>query len=445
MNTYTKFIPRLFAVVLLFFSSFNLYGQEKIRETIDYLICDTSIVREVSKDIILNYNHTNSTSTFMMVNNIASNTITMYIEPLFINDFEIYFDWVFFCGYTFVDESESTKKAIVGYFPLGLFPVSSLNYYVYDDYKEFKKLDVYETAQKQKEQNIHLVMTGSTEGIHSNAIVDMAIFATPTTFAPFITKDKNENFDDVAVTESYIVVSSRNKVMDVPIINFLYFKKPLNTTQNIFTNPYDKFRVTNPVVESPVFLEFTHNNNFVATYKIEGFSRIAMLALSVTNTSYRAFEILANQSWPNIPIDIKYQGNEKLYCILARVKTGYSPIPPTRIYRVTSDDLLNITSNGQGIKYTKDYSHFWSLDRATYGTQLFVTSGSTGHLSRMLWFNPLLSFGCAERFDYQYNVGDLDGNLEKDFTTLSPWNTIPLTEKMTRVITIPLHFTCGSF
>lgn len=437
------FIPRLLSAVLFFSASYFLYGQEHRRETIDYRICDTSIVREVSKDSILNYNHTQNTSTLMLVKNIL-NMPTKYIEPLYINDIEMFGDWILFCGYMLVDESESVKKAMVGYYSLDSFPNGPINYYLIEDCKELKKLDFYQIETEPIEKGIHLVMTGTTDGTRSDVLVDVPVFVIPGDFKIYFSDDDNENFDDVAVTADYVVVSSRNRVQEIPIIEFLYFKKPSYTGQHIFLFPHDRFFVYNPVVETPVFLEHVEANNYVAVYKVEGFSRIAMLALNVANASYRAFEIMADQSWPNIPIDIKYSMGKSIYCILARVRGGYNPNPPTQIYRVTSDDLLGNTSNGLGLKYTENYTYFWSLDRLTDGTQRFVTSGGTGNLSTMLWFDPLQVYGCADRFVYQYNVGKLNGSFEKDLVLDIVTKIIPINEYENREKNIPFPVKCAT-
>lgn len=406
-----SFIPQMIAVLIFFSISIPVVGQEMIRGAVDYLLCDTSIVRGITRDTTLVYNrnltsipNTTSSFSFVMESN-PTHMWTLYIDSLYVNDFELFERYVYFCGYKTV---EGGKRAMLGYFKLDDYPDINFYYYVLDDSKELKKLDVYKTVEFQYYEQTHLVATGTTSGSRSDVLVDMAMF-TPWTLNchMYFSNDENENFDDVAVTDKYVVVSSRSKIQNIPYINLWYYQRPHFVGQHIFNNNVDYCYIHNPVPTSPVILEFTKIDSFVAVYKEEGFSRIAMLKMDAMNPNYDIFEIEALEQWPSIPIDVKYQYGTSLFDILARV-SNYQKLtfdPLMHIYHVTPNDLNGISPNGNITRYTDINYHLWSLDKQKGLSSQFIVSGAAGQIPKLFRFYYNRWNDCTDSIGYRYFRG----------------------------------------
>lgn len=419
-NSKHRFIPRLFAVVMFLTFSISAIGQDLIRETIDYLLCDTSIIRETSKDSVMIYNRRN-TSTFMLATPGDNNAFTMYIEPIYVNDFEVFERNVYFCGYKLED---GIKKAIIGRFYLYNFPYNNnpnyyIPYYVVDECTEFKKLDVYRTEEGAPYNmfDIHVVATGATES-RSDAILDMIMTTSLPGGVPFncflyLSSDKNESFDDVAVTDNYVVVSSRIKTEENPSVIFWHFARPTLIGDNIFSTSINNLCVKTPDAETPVFIEHTVLDKYVATYKIDGYSRIAMLKLEALNTNYNSVEITGIPMGNIFPMDIKYNRRNGVYGILARgeVGTNLDYDLQMKIYHITPAIIQNTAPYGEGTWYP--YNQVWSIDPQNKTANRFVASAGFSNLVRMLRYNHYQWPGCSSRFEYNYDIGKFEGTLYK--------------------------------
>lgn len=422
-NNINSFIPRLFALALFVSTSFSAIGQDLIRETVDYLLCDTSIIRETSKDTVLIYNQRRNhfaTSTFMLVTQGDNYTFTMYIEPIYVNDFEVFDKNVFFCGYKLED---GIKKAIIGSFSLHNIPnydsLYFFRYYVIDECKEFKKLDVYRTDEGIPfgTFDIHVVSTGTT-GTRSDALVDMVMMSSlpggvPINCNLYLSNDTNENLDDVAVTDNYVIVSSRTKDKGDLVVNFWHFGRPTVVGENIFCTSINNLCVKTPIAETPVFLEHTKVNDYVATYKINGYSRIAMLQLEALNPNYNSVEITGIPMDNIFPMDIKYNRRNGVHDILARGEAGINLDYDLqmKIYHITPAIIQNTAPYGEGTWYP--YNQVWSIDPQNKTSNRFVASAGAANLVRMLRYNHYQWTGCSSRFEYNYDIGKFTGSLYK--------------------------------
>ena len=420
MNTYTKFIPRLFAVVLFLSIVHPVIGQDYIRGSDSHAYGVFSIIRETAKDTVLIYYRKPESSTFMLVANGNVNVQTIKINPIFVNDFEVYNNVVFYCGYVL---EGNEKKAILGHFNLKLFPNSSITYYKIYDCQELKKLDVYHTVEFQDYGEIRMVSIGTSSGVRSDVLVDL----TTNTLFPMncdmhFSYSENENFDDVAVTDKYVVVSSRNKEQENLVVDFWYYKKPHYVGQDIFNSNANRFRIYSPMIDSPVILEHTRKDSVAAVYKVAGFNRMAMLSLNVPDDTYRIFEIMGDTTETVFPIDIKYNTRNSVYAILAHKegRMDITFIPPMQIYFVTQNDLAGLTINGQGTNYIDEYFHIWSLAPLRKTSDDFVASGSAIDFPRLFHFNNVKWGPCSNNFEYQYYRGNLKGHYTE--ITISPYS-----------------------
>ncbi len=448
-NSKHRFIPRLLAVMMFLSSSFTVIGQDLIRGAIDYLICDTSIVRGIAKDTTLIYNRINSYrgngSTFSLV--VAGNPIAQLMsldeDSIFVNDFEFFKRNVYFCG--FIRES-GYKKAVIGYFKFNPFPNTDIYYYEVLGCNELYKLDIYAIEEMQNSEEIHLVATGTSSNSRSDVLVDMNMeFSVPTNCNIYFSQNENENYDDVAVTKKYIVVSSRNKVQGFPVVDFWFYRKPNHIWQSIFSSNVNRLRINAPMPESPVILEHTRLDSVAAVYKIAGFSEIAMLRLEATSLNYKVLEIVEDTIEKIYPIDIKYNKIDSVYSILARAK-DMQHLPPyapyMQIYHITPGDLLGTTSIGQGKKYTTIFYKLWSLDFWYGANRQFVVSGGAGQIPKLFRFNLSQENTCSERFVFPRYRGELKGVFNE--ITISPYSIyLSRYKKETGEWQIPFPVECG--
>lgn len=315
---------------------------------------------------------------------------------------------------------EGVKYAIIGYFKLNDYPTINLYYYKVSDCEELKKLDVYTIMEIYGIEEVHLVATGTTSGVRSDAIVDMSMSAVPTNCDIYISNDENQSFDDVAATKNYVAVSARNKVQGIPVVDFLFFKRPGHTWQSIFSSNANIFRVTSPTPDSPVVLEHTKDDSVAAVYIIAGFSQMAMLRTEALNANYQIYQITAGQSWPAIPIDIKYHKPTSNYAILARTGNRQDPDfdPPMHIYHVTPSDLNGTSLLGNGTRYTDVMYHLWSLEPQRGFSPQFFISGDAAHIPYLFRIYNNQWGKCTDRFGYYYANGNLKGEWEEK--ALSP-------------------------
>lgn len=154
-----------------------------------------------------------------------------------ISDFEIYNDTVYFCGRA----DSGSIVALFGYFSLVSFPYSSVYCCHIQSLKELKKLAIYNNGNKP-----HVVFTG-TMGKNKSVLSD-AIISSYNSWDFAIAYDTYIDdliFDDVAVTDDYIVSSSRIFNLDSGLIQ--YFHKP-PTYHTMF--PY--YYITRSIEYNPI-------------------------------------------------------------------------------------------------------------------------------------------------------------------------------------------------
>ena len=445
-NSLTKFrfMSRALAVMLLFSASIPVFGQEQIRSASTYMLCDTSIIREISSKVALVYNrHTKSTFSLVEDSN-PNDMVTMYIDSTFlVNDFEIIGNQVYFCGYKIEGDA---KRAMFGFFSLYLFPSVYPTYYCFDDCVAMRKIDVYET-EYQMQWATHLVMTGTTDGSRSDVLVDINIntpYGGGSNCRAYISADESENIDDVAVTEHTVVVSVRKKAYGFSVIDFWRFAQPTTTTQFIFSSNPDRCRITSPVAETPVFLEHTTGDKFVAVCKEAFYARMTLLIPDAVNSLCGVAEIYGDSNQTLYPMDLKYNRQVKVYDILAREcgkgAPKYDPI--MQIYHVTQAVLTNQVSFGTGTWYPHNY--VWSIDplNKAYDNR-FIASGGYGLLPRFFRYIHSQWLLCPEYFEYKFVNGKRQMNCETE--TLSPIKSyyISRDDMVSRKLPIPFPVICG--
>lgn len=402
----TRFLSRLLTAVLFLSATSTAFGQEVIRAIRNAPMSDSSIIRQVTKDTVLISNNFWPKSTFMMLSNSIANAPTIYIDPIFVNDFEIDDKTVYFCGYLL----ENEKRAVYGCFDLHTFPFCTISYYEIPECTELRKIDFY-TIGDMFNSETHFVMTGST-GTRSDALIDVPHTLSPTfNGLAYFSTNEYESIDDVAVIDNYVVVSARDNEYGIPIVNFWQYTKPSSFGTSIFNTSVNRVRVSNPSAGSPVFLEHKGSDDYSAVYKDDVFPRIDMLELSWGATVIKALAISADST--RYPLDIKYHNSTLVYDILARDEGDITiPYfnPKTKVYHVTPSVLNNTVTNGEGTWYPN--RHMWSIDPLGSWAPRFVASGEYMGMVKFFKYSHNQWEYCPERFEFKYENGMITKNVK---------------------------------
>lgn len=417
-NIFSKasFIHKMLIVELFFSVSLSTFGQAEFIRAKSDGYCDTSIIRKCQGDSVLIYNFFDAEAeqSFFLLKTAGNNTPdVIYFDSLYIKDFEIFEKKVYFCGYSYIDEIE---KAMFGFFYLYQFPNTNIYYYNLDDYSVLNKIDVYKTTELQFMEENHLVMTGSASGIRSDLLVDITIPVNAPLYARVHKSDSIcESFDDVAVLNNYVVVSSRNKEYGIPVINYLQFKRPQLLGQNIFSMGFDKIRVSSPVANTIVLLEKSEGDKYASVYRNSGYLQMEMTLLEAPSTIHGGVTILGDKDNKMIrPMDIKYNINYKVYDILARNRhkhenEDYTFLTTMRIYHVTPDEINNVSIFGKGTEYP--WNEVWSIDPYY---SIFIASGCYQDSFRFYGYRHD-QWDCPSYFEYQYFTGKPEGGYVGSF------------------------------
>lgn len=190
-----------------------------------------SIVRNIDDEYNLVYNHGKDNRFYRIdFSSICSSMFFPGRDNMKILDFEIFNDYVFFCG---IDDTIS-PDAVFGYFKLGNFPPTEVYFDVREEWESFTKLDVFII-----EGEYHVVMTAT---YHSGVGTMMDVRGDVSgawIYCDADLRDEYWYFNDVAVTDEYIVYTStgnKDEMIQKAHPNLWYIKKPTSSGYSIFNN-----------------------------------------------------------------------------------------------------------------------------------------------------------------------------------------------------------------
>jgi hypothetical protein len=260
--------------------------------------------------------------------------------------------------------------------------------------------DIYGNIEK------HLVLTGTTTGIRSDALVDMTLFSsipsppTYSNFFAFFSNDGNESLDDVVVTDSLVVVSTRNIVQGLPVIDFLHINKPYSMGQSIFSFPVNHLTLGSPVADSPVLLEHETNNKYAATFKNSGSHTMSMLQLTGPSIVNNCLRIFMDNYETDIPMELKYNRFSSVYDLLAHHYSARNPdyYLMFQIYHITPDVINNIVPYGDITFFNN--STVWSIDPTK--NAYFVASGDSTNYPKWFRYKHDTWENCPRPSAYEY-------------------------------------------
>ncbi len=202
---YCKLLKNSFLVLFALLQG-TAFGQFFIKET-QWVKHDYSIVRQAGYDSFLVYTPYEDANFVLYVDgNSTASVLVLPQLPNFdnyrVNDFEILNDTVFFCG-SRKNSQAVCQSAVFGYFPLSNFPYGNVYLAENVKQKEYRKIDVFETAGK-----AHTVMVGSVSFGTKDVIVD-GVQSTPNhwNFQSVEFDGLGVDLNDIAVTDSFIVAT----------------------------------------------------------------------------------------------------------------------------------------------------------------------------------------------------------------------------------------------
>lgn len=311
-------------------------SQEFVREL--YNRKDTkTLIREIDMNQWLMYQHygANGWSSFCVVDATGTTYPLMAFQDCVeVNDFEIVDSIVYFCGtleFCAKDESgdkiiaRSAPSAVFGYFPLGEIvtpPGPSANCMVVNHFgtlfvESLDKLEVMNVA-----DGIHVVMTGSTQTGEGLVLDAAATSHFPSLWNLYFDLSRTgEAFDDVALVDDYIVVTSRRPTLTTGYINL--FDKPHSSSYSSLSSALYRGKVSY-LLDDTLLLTRCEKNAFVTgTYS----STEGGLVMSGYNASSPIYSIvLGNISTlaPELQLrDIRFNKNSKVLDVLQHFAFGY--------------------------------------------------------------------------------------------------------------------------
>ncbi len=191
-----------------------------------------SIIRKIDTDNNLIYNH-GKDNRFYKIDFSTGTGFTMSLlgkDNMKILDFEIFDDYVFFCGM----EDTLSPNAVFGYFTLGNFPSSTIYYDVRDEWASFNKLDIFKV-----DGEYHVVMTATYHNGFGTMMDVRGNVSGVWTYCEADLRNERWHFYDVAVTKEYIVYTStgdKDEMITKSNPGLWYIKKPIISGVAIFNN-----------------------------------------------------------------------------------------------------------------------------------------------------------------------------------------------------------------
>ncbi|MBR4229647.1 MAG: hypothetical protein IKR83_02945 [Bacteroidales bacterium] len=329
----------LWFIITLLFPSVAVRGQEFIKEA--QIKQETSIVKEVSFQTWLTYtHHSGGQSCFSLITETGTTAPILYLPSnYYVSDFEIYNDTAFFCGY----RTSSPQIAIFGYFDLASFPFTTVYCCHISGLKSIDKITLFSNN-----NNPHVVYTGTISKGQQSLVGD-AIRTSSNSWDFYIayhTEISNINYDDVAVTDKYIISTFRNIVLDSGYVD--YFDKP-SSYSTMFSSYYITKRIEYQTI-TPIIATSCDGDFFATLCKDSPTSFVMSRYLYLNNNlSLRSFalsrycrDINFNKNSRNIEVllnDVHFLTRHSEIIHYAPTLSGNAVLP---VHKYNEDQLFSI-------------------------------------------------------------------------------------------------------
>lgn len=234
-------LGKKYLLLLLALFPLSLFAQTTIKQA-PFFPSNNSIIRNYDSKIDIVYCDNNDSSSFMHIDHSTNNVICVKMpDDLKVNDFEIDGKKLYFCG-------NKQGYGFVGMFKITdfFFGTGNMQYYHINSGISADQGVDYITDLKRLEftyysTELHLLMIG--EGYHGESgktthdcIMDMWFPSISSLRFKYTIEDTGYlSYDDVAVTDHYIVVSAHSIAAYDPLAHFLLpYAKPAGTGNSIF-------------------------------------------------------------------------------------------------------------------------------------------------------------------------------------------------------------------
>ena len=262
-------------------------------------------------------------------------------------DFEIFNDIVYFCG---VKSNITGGYGVVGYFPLAGFPSTTIYYLSVPLFRRVKRLEMGIMGGQ-----THLLAVG--DGIHGRAELLDAIYLGAGWDMHFFDADNKEIvFTDLAITDTYVVVTAYQKHNYYVPARIYYFKKP--TSNGSFTYSYIPWIEIESRSSHDIIIEACQEDAFVVA-----------LAAGVNEVGTTRFLLVAYDSLNFLSKNIITE------------PYGYARLRDIKYYAPSKSSELLLYVNDEQNRHSVIYTLTSAME---YGT-----SFATGHLYSSVFINSL--------------------------------------------------------
>ena len=413
-KTLTKTVMTL---ALLFSTATAATAQEYIKE-VDNLPGDATLVREYKNDKRVICSSRYDSTTFVMVT--EGGTMAPYItinEDVSVNDMEVYGDTLYFCGAIY----RGSLEGYIGYIDLAAFPATSVRLTIMSDLQSCNKLEVMRSCY---DNRMHIIAT-ATEASTKTCLVDFVRANYPGWNYYKSTGDSPERvYNDVAVTDQYVVVTVRDFKDSLGYIYYLDHPTPGN---HIFYGSLFEAQVYTGVMSS-ILIESQQADKFITVCKDKvNLGIVSPFVFDVA--SFNGYTPLARKSRlcgdnpginTNHAIDLKYNEVDEETDLL--VNCQYNGYRNSLIYHIdTTVNIVGRLYNQQDIR---------SLDFLRRDPVHFIASGFS--YRGELWFYkymPKIWNNCSERFseDFIHVLWDLRTNPKKlGYESMEPFLSLTI-------------------
>lgn len=352
----------------------------------------TSIIRQWDSANWVCYNYGDSNE-FYIVSSTGASTPCMSLknDSIRITDFEIFNDVVYFCGYM----KNNAWYAMMGRFSLFTFPNSLVTYDTLSDVATFDKMDVFSA-----EEQVHVVMTAKQtyDGGQSVTIYTIVDAAKQTDgswlYSVLDNTEKPLFFDDVAVTDNFVVYTARSLRDDnykaLNTTELWYFDKPTTLGTPVLTSSVN-LRYLYNWPDGQVLIEHLDEDRFVIAGRKDMDDLISnyFIGFSYNGTC----KVILDESIDTRDVlDIKYNGEENNCDVL--VWRPQSETWTSRVFTIPISNHYNATST-VGMRTFKDVE-VQSIDFLTSAPNYFIASGCNIYVSKLnvCKYNQLISGRC---------------------------------------------------
>lgn len=335
---------RMIILLILLLLSPTAQGQEftkviPLQKSRDMIVRDYTGDRWIVYNRYLSVSTSNLESVFLMVPEVGSSAtmLTLPSSIRIVNDFEVYNDYVYFCGQNW------DYQAVMGIFPLQAFPNVEVCIWTLPEMYSFNKLDVGELD----DNVLHVMMTGEA-ALGSTHIVDAKNSSLNIWHFNISLVMDGWIFDDVAITTSKVVFSARQKKDNADTLIEFPYPGTSSTILPGYSIPYVIVPLANKILlkaSSSARYAFLTNTGFgPLAGEVLGLAPVwqTLMGNGVLPSSVHgndiAFNPIANR------VDILTTGvSGTTSCILHPYEITIMPVPPVLDgHGVTEETILSV-------------------------------------------------------------------------------------------------------